>query len=131
MWPGVVEQRTKLGYRNRDVRLEGIPAEKIIKQTAYRAFLIRGAAHMPRRTKGVLPLFDISKQGFSEWRGNVIEIFVGVLTNTNGDIFCLPQRIFKEPERHPHILHADIHRRVSIDEGIKREIFIKLIDIAT
>lgn len=57
--------------------------------------------------------------------------FVGVLTHTNGDIFRLPQRIFKKPERHPHILHADIHRRVGVDEGIKREIFIKLIDIAT
>ena len=130
VWPGVVEQRTKLGDRNRDISLEGIPAEKIIKQAANRAFLICGAAHMPRRTKGVLPLFNVGKQGFRERRCNVIKIFVGVLTHTNGDIFRLPQRIFKKPERHPHILHADIHRRVGVDEGIKREIFIKLIDIA-
>lgn len=58
-------------------------------------FLICGAAHMPRRTKGVLPLFDVGKQGFRERRCNVIKIFVGVLTHTNGDIFRLPQRIFK------------------------------------
>ncbi|MNL74704.1 hypothetical protein D3C87_2003840 [compost metagenome] len=38
--------------------------------------------------------------------------------------------VFKKPQRHAHIVSADVHRRMSIDERIQRQIFIELIDIA-
>lgn len=40
------------------------------------------------------------------------------------------QRIFEEPQRHAQILTADIHRRVGVNKGVQRKVFIELIDIA-
>ena len=85
---------------------------------------------MPWRAEGVFPLFHIGKKRAGKGRRNVIEVFTRVLLNAGRDIFRHAERIFKEPQRHPHIMRADVHGRVGIDKGIQREIFVQLVDLA-
>ena len=127
---GMIQQGAQLGDRNRDIRLQRIPAKKIIEQAAHRAFLIGAAAHMARRTEGIFSLLDIVEQRAGKRRSDILQVLAGVLPNAGGDLFGESQRIFEEPQRHAQILTADIHRRVGVNKGVQRKIFIELIDIA-
>ncbi|VTM88402.1 Uncharacterised protein [Raoultella ornithinolytica] len=118
MRAGVIEERPQLGDRNRHVGFQRIATEKVIKQAANRAFLVRASPHMPRRTEGIFSLLHIVEQGFGKRRGNVIQVFARVLGDSGGDLFCQAKRVFKEPQRHTQILAADIHRRMRVDEGV-------------
>ncbi len=127
---GVIQQRPQLGDRDRHIRLQRIAAEEIIKQAADRAFLIRGPRHMARGAEGVFALFNVGEERAGKRRRDVIKVFAGILLNAGGNVFGHPQRVFKKPQRHAHILGADIHRRMGIDKGIERQIFVELIDLA-
>ena len=127
----MVEQRSQLSHRNGDISLKRIAAKEIIEQATDRAFLVCRSRHMPWGTKSVLSLFHIGKQRFGKrWR-NVVEIFIGILANTRGNIVRLTQCVLKEPQRHAQIVCADIHRRMGINKGVKWEVFVKLVDVAT
>ena len=130
MRAGMIQQGAQLGDRNRDIRLQRIPAKKVIEQAAHWAFLIGAAAHMTRRTKGIFTLLHIVKQRAGKRRGDIVQVLAGILPDAGGDLFGKSQRIFEEPQRHAQILTADIHRRVGINKGVQRQIFIELIDIA-
>ena len=131
MRPSVIEQRSEFGDGDRNIRLQRVAAKKIIKQAADRAFLIRRAAHMAWRAERIFALFHIGKQRFGKGRRDVVEILLGVLANARRDVVGNAQRILEKPERHAHLVGADIQCRVRINKGIKRQIFVKLIDFAT
>ena len=123
----MVKQRPQLGDRNRYVCLQRIRTEEIVKQAANRAFLVGRTRHMPWRAEGILTFVDVGKQRLGEGRRNIIKVFIGVLADTRRDIVRLAQRIFEEPQRHAHVMRANVHRRVVIDKSVKRQIFIELI----
>ncbi len=127
----MIQQRSQLRHRDRHIRLQRVPAKEIIKQTAHRAFLVRRSRHMARGAESVFPLFHIGEECTGKRRGDGIKVLTGILLDTGGDIVCHPKGILKKPQRHTHFLRADIHRRMRINKGIQRKIFIKLIDIAT
>ena len=52
---------------------------------------------MPGGTEGIFSFLHIVEQGFGKRRGNVVEVFAGVLTDAGSDLFRQPQRVFKEP----------------------------------
>ena len=85
---------------------------------------------MPRRTKGIFAFFNVGKQRAGKRRRDGFEILAGVLADTRSNILGHTQSILEKPQRHAHILDADVHRRVGIDKGVQREIFVKLIDFA-
>ncbi|CNU54257.1 Uncharacterised protein [Salmonella enterica subsp. enterica serovar Bovismorbificans] len=79
---------------------------------------------MTRRTKGIFSFFGVGKQRFGKRRRNIIEIFVCILMNARRDIFSQPQRILKKPQRHAHIVNANVQRGVGIDKGVEGKVFI-------
>ncbi len=96
----MIQQRAQLSHGNGHIGLQRVTAKEIIEQTADRAFLVRRSRHMARRAKGILPFLHIGKQRFGKrWR-DVVEVFIGVLTNTRSNIVRLAQCVLKEPQRH-------------------------------
>ncbi len=84
---------------------------------------------MARRAEGVLALFHIGEQRFSQRRRNVVEIVIGILPDVQRDIVGGIQRILKKVQRHAHLIDADVHLRVGIDKGVQRQVFVELINL--
>ncbi len=84
---------------------------------------------MARRAEGVLALFHIGEQRFSQrWR-NVVEIVIGILPDMQCNIVGGIQRIFKKVQWHAHLIDADVHLRVGVDKGIQWQVFVELINL--
>lgn len=113
MRAGMIEQRTSSVTRNRYIRFKRISAKEIIKQATHRAFLVC----RPRRVTAYKTCISLPSRRWSsaQVNGGVMvstEIFPRVLLNAGCNIFRYAEGVFKEPQRHSHIVGTDIHRRV-------------------
>ena len=64
---------------------------------------------MTWRTEGIFALLHVGEERASKRRSDVIEIFIRVLLNSGRNVFRHAEGIFKEPQRHTHIIGADVH----------------------
>src|SRR5471030_2821397 len=86
---------------------------------------------MPWRTKRIFPLFHVAEQRFSQRRRNGVDVFIGILPDALSDVLSRIQGIFKEIEHHTHVIYADIQRGVGINEPVKWQIFVQLVNLST
>ncbi|MNH03239.1 hypothetical protein D3C79_624930 [compost metagenome] len=74
--PGVIQQRTQLRHRNREVRTQGVFTKELMKRQPHRALAICHTAAMPRGVPGIVGLGGVLHQRFEKWWQQAIEVIV-------------------------------------------------------
>ena len=82
---GVIEQRTELRHRHRQVGAQGVLTEELVKRLADRTLAIGHAAAMAGRMPGVVGLGRVLYQRLKKRRQQAIQVIAGGARHLPGE----------------------------------------------